>query len=54
MSRPKKPKRDEFTFDLPGIPKRRGRPPSGRALTSAQRQKRYRELLRSLYRSELS
>jgi hypothetical protein len=36
-------KADPLTLGLPGIPARRGRPPTGKAMTSAMRQKLYRE-----------
>ena len=33
----------ELTMSLPGIPPRRGRPPTGNAMSAAQRQKIYRK-----------
>lgn len=38
-------RKDDITAELPGVPKRRGRPPTGQALSSAERQKRRREKL---------
>jgi hypothetical protein len=37
--------KDVVTGDLPGVPVRRGRPPTGKALTAAERQARRREKL---------
>ncbi|WP_416242521.1 hypothetical protein ACLSSQ_09165 [Azospira sp. APE16] len=31
-----------LTLELPGIPRRPGRPPTGKALSGAERQRRYR------------
>lgn len=31
-------RKDDLTVELPGVPKRRGRPPTGKAKSSAQRQ----------------
>lgn len=39
---------DDVTHKSPGVPKRRGRPPTGEAMTHAERQKRYREKMRSM------
>jgi hypothetical protein len=30
------------SLDLPGVPRRRGRPPTGKAMSNAERQARYR------------
>jgi hypothetical protein len=30
-------RKDDVTADLPGVPKRRGRPPTGKAMTPAQK-----------------
>lgn len=38
-------RKDELTAELPGVPKRRGRPPTGKALTPAERQARRRQRL---------
>lgn len=35
-------KDDGHTLELPGVPKRRGRPPTGKAKSNAQRQAAYR------------
>jgi len=35
-------RRDAQTMELPGIPKRRGRPATGKAKTAAQRMREYR------------
>ena len=36
-------RRDDRTMELPGVAKRRGRRPTGKAKTGAQRQKEYRK-----------
>jgi len=38
-------RKDDLTVELPGVPKRRGRPSTGNALTAAERQARRREKL---------
>ena len=38
-------RKDDDTQELPGVPKRRGRPATGKALTAAERQARRREKL---------
>lgn len=35
-------RKDDLTDELPGVPKRRGRPATGQALSAAERQARYR------------
>lgn len=35
-------KKDNNTAELPGIPKKRGRPPTGKAKTTAERQAEFR------------
>lgn len=35
-------RKDDVTVELPGVPKRRGRPATGSALSAAERQARYR------------
>lgn len=37
--------KDSSTLELPGVPKRRGRPPSGKALSGASRMAAYRARL---------
>jgi len=36
-------RKDDVTAELPGVPRRRGRPPTGKALSGAARQAAYRE-----------
>lgn len=43
-------RRDDLTLDLPGVARRRGRPASGKAQTSAQRQAAYRKRLQAIPR----
>jgi hypothetical protein len=43
-----KPKTDSRSLALPGIPSRMGRPRTGKAMTPAQRQKRYRARQKAL------
>lgn len=43
MARAAKPTGDASTLTLPGVPAKRGRPPTGRALSGAQRQSKYRQ-----------
>lgn len=38
-------RKDDVTAELPGVPKRRGRPATGTAMTAAERQKKRREKL---------
>jgi len=37
--------KDEVTIELPGVPKRRGRPPTGQAMSSAERKAAQRQRL---------
>lgn len=39
-------RKDDITAELPGVPKRPGRPPTGKALSGADRQREYRARLR--------
>jgi len=41
-------RRDTLTMELPGVPKRRGRPATGKAKTGAQRQAAYRQRQKSI------
>lgn len=36
-------RKDNLTAELPGVPGRRGRPPTGKAMSAAERQRAYRE-----------
>lgn len=47
-------RKDDLTEELPGVPKRRGRPSSGRALSGAQRQAAYRERQKETGRHEVT
>ena len=38
-------RKDQLTADLPGVPKRRGRPPTGKAMSDSERQARRRQKL---------
>lgn len=48
MARVRKSGTDVLTLPLPGVPARRGRPPSGKALSNAQRQAKYRACHKSV------
>lgn len=50
MARKAKATADAYTLGLPGIPARRGRPPTGKAQSGADRQRAYRARLRAEYR----
>lgn len=40
-------RKDDRTAELPGVPKRRGRPPTGKAKSGSDRQREYRERQRA-------
>lgn len=46
-------RKDDVTAELPGLPKRRGRPPTGKAMSAAERQKAYRKRMAGAGRDEL-
>lgn len=47
-------RRDDRTEELPGVPRRRGRPPTGKALSGAARQAAYRERQKQTGREEVT
>lgn len=47
-------RKDDRTAELPGVPRRRGRPATGKAMSGAARQAAYRERQKLIGREEVS
>lgn len=47
-------RKDDVTQELPGVPKPRGRPPTGKAKTNAQRSKEKRDRLKAEGKEQIS